>query len=117
MIPKSSPLTKVFFVQFVRDWFKSIARGDWQAAFDALDLPPDDGMPYTPERFRQEIENDHFAEGTVFRKQHPAGIVYSDPDVIGESKYTELYPLRSGADDPEALPDFNQELDRRLQKG
>jgi hypothetical protein len=118
MIPKPKNPTTDYFVQFARDWFKEIASGNWQSAFEKLDLPTSSGEAYTPKRYRDEIENDHFCEGTVFRRQHPEGIVYSDPDTIGESKYTDLYPLRDEQlRDPDAFEDFDEELARRLQKG
>ena len=101
MLSKPHAPNEEFFISFARSWFKSIAGGDWQGAFARLDLPPQFGEPFTPERFRREIEDDHFCEGTVFREQHPGPIVYADPDSIGASKYTSLYPLR-GADDSES---------------
>jgi hypothetical protein len=58
-----------------------------------IDLPPNYGEPFTQERFRYEVEEDNFCAGTVFRKQHPEGVIYSDPADIGPSKYTDVFPL------------------------
>jgi hypothetical protein len=118
MIAKPQHVTEACFLQFARDWFQDIASGAWQKAFDRLDLPPNFGDPYTPELFREEVEKDHFCEGTVFREQHPEGVIYSDPSTIGESKYAELYPLRSDEPTDEGvLDDPDEELRRCLREG
>ncbi len=115
MISKPQNATAEFFVNFVRDWFKGIASGAWQEAFTRIDLAPNFGEPYSPQRFRHEVENDHFCDGTVFRKRHPEGIAYSDPNTIGESQYVELYPLRG--EHEWVSDDLEDEVARCLREG
>src|SRR5512141_3111539 len=82
MLPRTTDGPEADFIRFVRAWFKMISAGQWDAAFAVLDLPPNVGPPYTPERFRYEVEQDHFGPGTVFAEAHPEGIIYSDPDSV-----------------------------------
>jgi hypothetical protein len=79
------------FIRLVRGWFKMIAAGRWDAAFALIDLPPNLGLPHTPERFRHEIEQDHFVPGTVFANAHPEGVIYSDPDSVAGDGRPNLY--------------------------
>ncbi|WP_290501506.1 hypothetical protein [Alcanivorax sp.] len=92
MIKKSGDKPEKIFEQFVENWFELISEDRWEEAFVLIDLPPSYGEMYTPETFRQEIENDHFCEGTMFRKQHPE-IVYSNPKSISGSGSPSVYPL------------------------
>jgi hypothetical protein len=82
MIPKTSAGPAEDFTRFARAWFKLLAAGEWDRAFGQLDLPPRDGDPYTPDRFRREVEADHFGPGTRFARAHPEGVIYSDPDAV-----------------------------------
>jgi hypothetical protein len=112
MIPKPQNPTEEFFINVVRGFFKRIAGGDWEGAFSMLDLPPVHGEPFTPERFRHEVEVENFGEDTVFREEHPEGVIYSDPDTIGPSKYADVYaprPITSG--------DGEAERDRCIREG
>ncbi len=71
MIQKSDRNPEAVFEQFVENWFELIATGKWSEAFVQIDINPTHGGEYTPDSFRNEIENEHFCEGTVFRKEHP----------------------------------------------
>ncbi len=84
MIKKTGEAPNDQFRSFVCNWFTLISLGKWDQAFSQIDLPPNFGEPYTPETFRNEVENDHFREGTVFRRRHPEGIVYSNPELISD---------------------------------
>jgi hypothetical protein len=92
MIQKSTSISEdQLFQSCVLDWFDRISKGEWDNAFSMIDLPPESGVPYSPQRYRDEIENDHFAEGTVFRKQHSEGIIYSSPHEVGGDGNCEIY--------------------------
>ncbi|GAB3535641.1 hypothetical protein [Photobacterium alginatilyticum] len=97
MIRKEEKSPDKLFEQFVSIWFELISQGRWDEAFAQLDLPPTYGSCYTPERFRDEIENDHFCEGTIFRKQH-LKIVYSNPNEIMGDGRPSLYPIDGTSD-------------------
>ena len=91
------------FHQFVLGWFELIANGQWAEAFAQLDLGPNYGEPYTPETYRNEIENDHFCEVTVYRQQFQE-IVYSNPKEMSGHGSPNLYQI-------EGTSDFEFELD------
>lgn len=97
MIRKDNQNPELLFEQFVSSWFELIAKGKWDVAFAQIDLSPSYGDPYTPERFRDEIENDHFCEGTIFRNEHHQ-IVYSNPKDISGNGNPNIYPLEGTAD-------------------
>lgn len=92
MIQKNNQSPTALFEQFVISWFELIACGKWGEAFSKIDLPPNAGDPYTPSSFRNEIENDHFCEGTVFRDKH-SEIIYSNPRKASGNGYPTLYPV------------------------
>ena len=83
-----------FYIDVIRDWFDQIADDRWDTAFSMIDLPPEFGPPFTAASFRNAIQNDHYPEGTVFRKAHPGEIVYSSPTEMGPSQYTNVYRNR-----------------------
>lgn len=85
------------FTRFVRGWYKLVAAGKWDEAFATIDLPPNYGDPYSAERFRREVELDHFAPGTRFAKAHPEGIIYFDPDSLSGDGRPSLYQRKGGA--------------------
>ena len=91
MLQKSSVEPFELFHAFVRSWFKLIALGRWNEAFGQIDLPPNFGEAYTPDRFRYEVEKDHFHPGTRFGSKHPEGIIYSDPDTLEGDGRPHLY--------------------------
>mgnify|MGYP001548795214 CR=1 FL=1 len=92
MIKKNRNKPEKIFEQFVLDWFELISKGQWNEAFAQLDLPPTYGKKYTPELFRHEIENDHFCQGTVYRKNHPE-ITYTNPKKMAGNGRPSLYKI------------------------
>lgn len=97
MIRKYDRNPELIFEQFVSSWFELLSSGKWAEAFIQLDLSPVHGNEYTPSRFRDEIESDHFCEGTMFRKEHPE-IVYSAPKDSSGNGRPNLYPLEGALD-------------------
>ncbi|WP_461538316.1 hypothetical protein [Spongorhabdus nitratireducens] len=97
MIERSNKHPAALFEQFVSDWFELIAQGKWDEAFALIDLPPNYGDAYTPDKYKDEIENDHFCPGTIFRDDNPE-IIYSNPKDISESANPTLYPLDGTSD-------------------
>ncbi len=85
------------FEQFILNWFELIFLDNWDEAFKLIDLPSSCGEFYNTERFRYEIENDHFGKGTSFREEHPE-IIYSNPKNIDGSGYPNIYPLSGSSD-------------------
>ncbi len=81
MIQKTGTKPEKLFELFVSNWFELISKGKWSEAFVQIDLPTSYGYEYNPEKFRDEIGNDHFCRGTIFRKQYPE-IIYSNPKEI-----------------------------------
>lgn len=92
MLVKSSEEPQILFKQFVSNWFELISIGQWEEAFSQIDLSPNFGVSYTPRIFRNEIENEHFGEGTLFRKEN-SNIVYSNPKEIEGNGNPVIYPL------------------------
>jgi hypothetical protein len=90
MIRKDDLDPVLLFEQFVSNWFDLIANGKWNEAFVQIDLAPNYGEPYTPAIFKDEIEGDHFCEGTIFRNVHPQ-IIYSSPRVISGNGSPNIY--------------------------
>ena len=96
MIRKDNQNLEILFEQFVSNWFELIAKGEWEEAFAQIDLPPSYGDKYTAEKFKYEIENDYFCEGTIFRNEHPE-IIYSNPKEINGNSNPNIYPLEGTA--------------------
>jgi len=92
MILKTKQNPDSLFEHFVSNWFELIASGKWEEAFAQIDLSASYGEPYTPARFKDEIENDHFCEGTIFRNENPK-ISYSNPKKMEGSGNPNIYPL------------------------
>jgi hypothetical protein len=91
MLESPTTFNEEYFVNYVREWFAMIATNQRAEAFARLDLPPQFGDPITAESFLADIDTDHYAEGTVYRKQNPGPIEFTAPDEIGPSEYTDVY--------------------------
>ncbi|EOV9410104.1 hypothetical protein ACN5W3_004575 [Vibrio parahaemolyticus] len=94
MIYKNGKKPVVLFEEFVIEWFELISKGQWDMAFSKIDLAPSFGEAFTPETFRNKVENDHFCEGTIFRQAHP-DITYSNPKLMPRSGQPEIYEIES----------------------
>ncbi|EKA6052546.1 hypothetical protein RH728_004491, partial [Vibrio vulnificus] len=94
MIYKNGKKPVVLFEEFVIEWFELISKGQWDMAFSKIDLAPSFGEAFTPGTFRNEVENDHFCEGSIFRQAHP-DITYSNPKLMPGSGQPEIYEIES----------------------
>jgi hypothetical protein len=65
-------------IRFVRVWFKSLARGEWQAALAAIDEPNAYGIRWTKDEIT-EILHEAFGTGMLFDVEYGAPF-FSDPD-------------------------------------
>jgi hypothetical protein len=83
-------------VAFVRQWLKLLSAGSWQEACGMIDEPNCYGITWTPERIQQVVE-DTFGPGCRFRSRHPEGILWSDPDELGDGGHPEIYPHDDGS--------------------
>ncbi len=78
------------FMAFVRTWCKLLAQGCWKEACELLDEPNCYGISWTPESIRAFIEEDIYSPDTRFAREHPEGIIYTDPDELEPQQRSEL---------------------------
>ncbi len=86
----------------IRDWifrfFRFLAEDKFDHAVAMFDVAVyDKGKFWTAEFLRYIIEDLNFGPDTLYRVRHPEGVVYSDPDSIGESPELYLHQYDDGS--------------------
>jgi hypothetical protein len=83
-------------VAFTRRWLKLLAQGRWKDACGMIDEPNSYGITWTAERIQQ-VVNDTFHPGSLFRLRHPDGIRWTDPDELGDGGHPEFQRSEDGS--------------------
>lgn len=99
MIEISEDNTEKIIQNFVFKWFKLFSEDKISDAIKLIDKPNCYGINWTEEEIKNLIENETYGPGTIFQKEHPEGIVYSDPDMVPIPEYeiSELILYRDGS--------------------
>ena len=85
------------FTRFVHEWFRMLARGDWDRACDALDEPNCYDITWTGESIRELIA-DTFGPGTTFAAAHAEGPQVCVPEAVDVPAHPpHLYELDDGS--------------------
>ncbi len=96
MIARLSTTPEVDLIAFIRRWFGLLAGGAWAEACGELDEPNIYGIRWGPEDLRQAVELS-FAPGCRFRREHPEGMRFSQPDTAaGREVHPEVVALADG---------------------
>jgi hypothetical protein len=74
---------------FVHDWMKLLASGHLNQACALIDEPNSYGQTWTPERIMKVVD-ETFGPGTLFRKTHPEGPRFTDPDELPSQREYEV---------------------------
>ena len=74
---------------FARGWMKLLAEQRLHDACAMIDEPNCYGISWTPDRIVT-VVREAFAEGTQFRKLHPEGPEFTDPDELPEQTDREV---------------------------
>jgi hypothetical protein len=81
-------------IEFVRSWFRLLARGEWAKAIAAIDEPNMYGVRWTRDQIT-DLVKDTFGAGTRFEAAHGAP-VFSDPDSATGTPHHSFGRLKAG---------------------
>jgi hypothetical protein len=86
MIPSFSDQPEIVFAGFARDWFRLLARGEFDAAAARLDEPDSHGVRWSAQQIRVALRD--YARSD--------SVTVTDPDLIVTPAHSSLVAFRDG---------------------